>query len=613
MKAFVHNHRFMLLCIAWIWLKTVIVSSLTFNINLHSFMDGVIFAVSPLAFLLVVFGIGIVFRPKLQWKYYFFICALLTGILYANTVYYREFSDIITLPMLSMGVNVADLSTSIFELIAWYDIFFFVDIVLIGCFLFRKPHWLTVTQTKFSQSKSKFAVIAIAVLTITGLTRLDDNFQGWSHSFNREHLVQSIGLYNFYVYDAFLHTQTKAQTVFADGDEWTEIERHLEANRSEANEDLFGIGKDMNVIVVSLESFQSFVINETVNGEEITPFLNELIKDSFYFDNFYYQTGQGKTSDAEFLINNSLYPLGRGAVFHSNYDNDFNGLPEILHNNGYYAAAFHANDKTFYNRDVFYENLGYDRYFSYDDYEVNDENSVGWGLKDIDWIEQSMDYVADLPKPFFGTFITLTNHFPYELEEEDQLIQPFDSDSDIVNRYFPTVRYTDEAMRLLVDQLKEQGIYENTILVMYGDHYGIAESHYKELEKYLGKEITPFEAIKLNRVPLIIHIPGMEGQTMNTVSGQIDVMPTLLNILGIADEDYTMFGSDLFAKDRDDYAVLRNGTVITDTMIFSNEICYNAVTGEETDMEQCASIRDRGDWDLYYSDKIIYSDLFRFR
>ncbi|PIB65619.1 hypothetical protein AOA60_03020, partial [Pseudomonas sp. 2822-17] len=82
-------------------------------------------------------------------------------------------------------------------------------------------------------------------------------------------------------------------------------------------DEMFGVAKDMNVVVVSLESVESFVIGETMNGEEITPFLNELIEDSFYFENFYYQTGQGKTSDAEFLINNSSYPLGRGAVFHT--------------------------------------------------------------------------------------------------------------------------------------------------------------------------------------------------------------------------------------------------------------------------------------------------------
>ncbi len=72
-----------------------------------------------------------------------------------------------------------------------------------------------------------------------------------------------------------------------------------------------------------MESTQSFVINKKINGKEITPFLNEFIKDSFYFDNFYHQTGQGKTSDAEFIVENSLYPLDIGSVFFTHATNEY--------------------------------------------------------------------------------------------------------------------------------------------------------------------------------------------------------------------------------------------------------------------------------------------------
>ena len=125
-----------------------------------------------------------------------------------------------------------------------------------------------------------------------------------------------------------------------------------------------------------------------VNGQEITPFLNDFIKDSFYFENFYHQTEQGKTSDSEFLLDNSLYPLNRGAVFFTHSGNEFNATPEILKDYGYYTATLHANSKSFWNRDIMYDSFGYDRYYSLTDYEVTDENSVGWGMKDIDFFEQ---------------------------------------------------------------------------------------------------------------------------------------------------------------------------------------------------------------------------------
>ncbi len=110
----------------------------------------------------------------------------------------------------------------------------------------------------------------------------------------------------------------------------------------------FMVWQKAKMIVVSLESTQSFVINKTVNGEEITPFLNQFIKESYYFNNFYHQTGQGKTSDSEFIIENSLYPLGRGAVFFTHAQNEYKAIPEILTEKGYNTATFHANNKSFW-------------------------------------------------------------------------------------------------------------------------------------------------------------------------------------------------------------------------------------------------------------------------
>lgn len=136
-----------------------------------------------------------------------------------------------------------------------------------------------------------------------------------TRTFDREILVKNIGTYHYHLYDAILQTKSSAQRALADGSELSEIENYVRANQKEVNDELYGLAKGKNVILISLESTQSFVINKTVNGEEITPFLNQFIKDSYYFNNFYHQTGQGKTSDSEFIIENSLYPLGRGAVF----------------------------------------------------------------------------------------------------------------------------------------------------------------------------------------------------------------------------------------------------------------------------------------------------------
>jgi phosphoglycerol transferase MdoB-like AlkP superfamily enzyme len=311
-------------------------------------------------------------------------------------------------------------------------------------------------------------------------------------------------------------------------------------------------------------------------------------------------------------VDNSLYPLSRGAVFFTHSGNEYNATPAILKDKGYFTAALHANNKSFWNRDIMYQSFGYDRFYSLPDYQVSKENSVGWGLKDIDFFEQSVQHLKEMPKPFYAKFITLTNHFPFDLEEEDQFIQPYNSADKTVNNYFPTVRYQDEALKNFIQRLKEEGLYEDSIIILYGDHYGISENHNEAMGQFLGKEVTPFVSTQLQKVPLIIHIPGQEGRTISKVSGQIDLKPTILHMLGIDTKGSIEFGADLFARDKMDFTVLRDGSFVTKKYVYTRDICYDKETEQPTDKNACEPYLAKAKNELQYSDKIIYGDLLRF-
>ena len=136
-----------------------------------------------------------------------------------------------------------------------------------------------------------------------------------------------------------------------------------------------------------------------------------------------------------------------------------------------------------------YPALGYDRYFNLNDYVGTEQMSVGWGLKDKEFFEQSIPKLKSLPQPFYTKFITLTNHFPFLLNPEDQYVDEFNSESGVVNRYFPTVRYTDEALKQFIKQLKAEGLYDNSVIVIYGDHYGISENHNAAMAQFLEKTL----------------------------------------------------------------------------------------------------------------------------
>lgn len=606
---------FLLLATFFMWIKTYVVYKTSFDIKIENFTQEFILFINPLNFLLLVFGIGLFMNEKNRNRWVIGTSVIMTIVLLANVVFYRFYNDFLTIPVLFQASNMGDLGSSITELLQPVDFLMFVDIAIL-IWLSRKPVFKKSEKLMRKEKTAYFLMVAAVFFINLGISETERP-QLLTRSFDREMLVKNIGLYNFHIYDSLLQSKTSAQRALADSNNLVEIENYLNANRKEPNKDMHGIAKGRNVIIVSMESFQNFVINNKVNGQEITPFLNDFIKQSYYFDNFYHQTGQGKTSDSEFLLENSLYPLGRGSVFFTNANNEYNATPEILKNYGYYTAVFHANNRTFWNRDVMYNSLGYERFFDIKSYDVNEENSVGWGLKDIPFFEQSVELLKNVPQPFYTKYITLTNHFPFELDENDKFIEEFHSDDEVVNHYFTTVRYTDEALKVFIEKLKEAGLYDNSIIILYGDHYGISENHNKAMAQFFGKdEITPFDTIQLQRVPLIIHIPGVTDKhpkVFHQVAGQIDLKPTILNMLGVDTKNDIEFGTDVFSNDRLPFVVLRDGSFVTDKYVYTRGTCYDKGTGEPAqDQKACEPYMEKAKNELNYSDEIIYGDLLRF-
>lgn len=597
--------------VAVLWLKTYIAYKTSFDIKIENFKQELILLINPLSFLMFVLGFGLFLKKKNQVRYVVISSFIISAILFANVVFYRFFNDFLTVPVLFQTSNMSDLGSSVSELLNLTDLLYFADFIILAIIMMFRPQALVYREHSQKNRRAFFlAAVAIAFFNL-GLAETERP-QLLTRTFDREMLVKNIGTYNYHIYDVFLQSKSSAQRALADGSELADIGNYARASYVAPADDMFGIAKGKNVILISMESTQNFVINEKVNGQEITPFLNDFIKESYYFNNFYHQTAQGKTSDSEFLVDNSLYPLSRGAVFFTHSGNKFAAAPEILNQNGYYTASLHANNKSFWNRDIMYDSFGYQRFYSLPDYEVTETNSVGWGMKDIDFFEQSIQHLKEMPEPYYAKFITLTNHFPFELGEEDQFIEPYTSGNKTVDNYFPTVRYTDEAIKNFIQKLKDEGIYEDSIIILYGDHYGISENHNKAMGEFLGTEVTPFVSTQLQRVPLIIHIPGQEGKTISKVSGQIDIKPTILHLLGIDTRDDIDFGSDLFANDRQEFTVLRDGSFITKDYIYTRDTCYSKETAEPADAAACEPYIEKAKNELEYSDKIIYGDLLRF-
>ena len=605
------NQKLMFIASFMTWLQTYIVYKFFFRLSLVSLGEEILIVINSIGPILLIYGSIYFLKPSKRSFAIIGVSALFSVIMIANTLFYKFYDDIMTLPILLQMDNTGGLGSSVMNLIDFKVLFLVMNLPILMVANRRLKD--STKGTPYLYKKYFISMIGAYLLTF-GLSYLS-GLPMFNVPYNREVMIKTLGIYQYGLYDIYLSLTTPIDYALAENNEFIEVSNYVKSNQINPNSELFGVAKDQNIIVISLESLQEFAINLEVNGEEVTPFLNQFIQECYYFDNFYQQTSQGKTSDAEFITENSLYAADRGSAFYAKSQNQYESLASIFKGQGYYTAVFHANEKEFWNRETMYEALGFDHFFDESAFLVNEENSFGWGLTDEAFFEQTLDYLKGLPQPFYAKLLTLTNHYPFEIPEQYQYISPGETNNEIVNHYITTVRYLDEALKSFITNLKESGLYDNTIIVMYGDHYGLSESYYEDLAILLQEEeITLNRHLDLQRVPFIIHLPNQEeGEVVSTVSGQIDMKPTLLNLVGLPVNAYINFGQDLFAADRRELIVLRDGSFIGSEYRYADSTCLRSDSGELVDQSFCESLEKVAVQDLYYSDLILNKDLLRFQ
>ncbi|HEY4600898.1 MAG TPA: LTA synthase family protein [Cerasibacillus sp.] len=605
-----------------LWLKSYIIYVIEFNLDINNGIQSFLLFINPISSVLIFLGIALFARGKKAGIWIIVIDFLMSLFLYANVVFYRFNNDYITLPTLTQTSNFGSIGGSIISLIEWYDIFYSIDLILLVIlFIKTKHHW---SGERLQLRKPVLVLMAGAIAFSVNLSMAEaDRPQLLKRTFDRNYIVKYLGAYNFAIYDAIQNIKSSSQRVLADSNDIVEIADYTKDKFAEPNKELFGVAKGKNIIKIHLESFQSFLIDYELHGEEVTPFLNSLVhnkEEGFtYFDNFFHQTEQGKTADAEFILDNSLYGLPQGAAFVTKGNNTYQALPAILNQRqDYTSAVLHGDYKSFWNRDEVYKQFGIDYYFDASYYDMNDDNVINYGLKDKPFFEESIPMLQKLDesdKPFYAHLVTLTHHHPYLIDEEEASILPAETGDSSVDRYFQTARYLDESLEQFFNDLKEAGLYEDSVIFLYGDHYGISENHNRAMSELLEKEITPFESANLQRVPFLIRIPGVESQgTNHRYSGQMDVMPTLLHLLGIRADDYIQFGTDMFSKDHKQFVPFRRGDFITPDYTYVSGSYYDNETGEviEEATEEMEEMKRLIEEELRLSDKLVYGDLLRF-
>lgn len=608
---------FFLLTVFTITLKTYFSYYVDFSLGVKGLVQNLILLMNPYSLIALVLSVFLFFKGKKAFWFIFIGGFLLTFLLYANVVYFRFFSDFLTFSTLNQAGNVESMGGAVSASFKWYDFVYFIDTIIYLAILIFKRKWLD--NRAFSK---KFVPVVMATSVALFFLNLafaeTDRPELLTRTFDHKYLVKYLGPYNFTVYDGVKTIENNQQKALASEDDLTKVLNYTKQKRTEPNPEYYGAAKKKNIIKIHLESFQTFLINKKVNGKEVTPFLNKLSsgnQDFTYFPNFFHQTGQGKTSDSEFTMDNSLYGLPQGSAYSLKGDNTYQSLPAILdQKQGYTSNVMHGDYKTFWNRDQVYKHFGIDNFYDATYYDMSDDNIVNLGLKDKPFFKASADYQSKMKKPFYSHLITLTNHYPFTLDEEDASIDKPNTGDSTVDGYIQTAHYLDQALEEYITDLKKKGLYDNSVIMIYGDHYGISENHNNAMEKLLGEKITPAKFTDLNRTGFWLKVPGKSGGINKEYAGQMDVMPTLLHLVGIDSKNYLMFGSDMFSKQHNNVVPFRNGDFITEDYKYVNGKIYSnkdneLLTEKPKDFDKNKKQVEK---DLEMSDSVLNGDLFRF-
>lgn len=615
------------------WVKTCIAYFVDFNLNMENIFQYFILIINPIATTLLLFSAALyVKNPKKSYIVLLIISFLTTLLLYSNIIYYREFTDFITVnTMLGAGKVSSGLGKSTIKMMRPYDIIYWIDIIGLSLALIFKKIKI---DTRPIKARGALAVTSFAVfLFAVNLTLAEaDRPELLKRTFSRDHIVKYLGMNAFTVYDGVQTYNASQRRAQASENDLVSVQEYAKDHYAKPNEELFGMAKGRNVIYIHLESFQQFLIDYKLKDEngvehEVTPFINQLYhsNETFSFDNVFHQVGSGKTSDSETLLENSFFGLGQGPLFSQLGDkNTFQAAANILNQEAdYTSAVFHGNGGSFWNRNETYKHLGYDYFFDGSYYDVNESNSFQYGLHDKPFMSQSAQYLEHLQQPFYTKFISVSNHYPYSPLKGDEGGFPMANTPDAtINGYFATANYLDKSIEEFFNYLKETGVYDNSMIILYGDHYGISNSRNKYLADLLDKskdDWGDFDDAQLQRVPLMYHIPGQtKGKVSHTYGGQVDMLPTLLHLLGIDNSKYIQLGQDMFSSEKDQIVAFRNGSFMTPKYTVVGQAVYLNETGElleELTPEQTTEIedlREKVTTQLNSSDALTNGDLLRF-
>ncbi|SDB38339.1 Phosphoglycerol transferase MdoB [Ruminococcaceae bacterium FB2012] len=601
---------------------TFVVTSVVNSFLLRAFTVGFNYSfikpvLADIAVVLFFALFGYCFRPKRRFPYFLVLNILFTVLTIGNCIYFTNYKSFLSISLISTASQLGGVMGAVTNLLEVKQFVFLWSIIAqITVYVLikkKKPDYFDEIEKLGVGRKYAISTLAAALGTggIFAATLTGTDVSRLAKQWNREYVLGTFGQYTYQISDTVSSLHAKMNMWLGyDENKQAFTEFYTEKTDSvvtEGKNEYSDIFKGKNVIVIHAESIQQFTLDTFINGEPLTPNLRKLAGESLYFSNFYAQESVGTSSDSEFTFSSSLMPASSGTVAINYWDRDYTTTQSMLGDRGYYVFSMHGNNGSYWNRLNLHKSLGYDRLFNYTDDFVIDE-TIGLGLSDKSFFRQAIPKIKEISrehKNFYGTLIMLTNHTPFtdiervsnyqvdfkyrrtdpETGVTEQVSAPF-LEGTKLGSYFKSVHYADEAIGQLISDLDSEGLLDNTVIVLYGDHDAKVKEeqfeYYYNYNPFTEEVLTAADEgyipvddfyYNLNRkVPFMIWSKDLkEPKEITKVMGMYDVQPTLGNMFGF--ENSYALGHDIFSipENEENVVIFPNGNFVTDTVYYNNQ------------------------------------------
>lgn len=644
-KIYISNNKLFLIFV----ITSVINATLLRFLTVKNYID-IRPIIADTAVVVILGSFGFLFKPNNRFKYYMVFTILFTAICVINSMYYTNFLSFTSISLLATSLQVVDVADAVvqnvMELKDFSYLWQILALIMANKAIKKIDNDINYDKKEAKKKTIKTSIAGLIIAICFALTLKPVDIGRLTKQWNREYVAMRYGIYFYQLNDVFVSIKPQISPLFGYDKNAKMFREYYDAKDNSVKKNEYtNIFKGKNVIVIHAESIQQFTMNLSFNGKELTPNLNKLASEGLYFSNYYAQESVGTSSDSEFTFNTSLMPASSGTVFISYYDREFVSIPKLLKKEGYYTFSMHGNNGTFWNRNVMHKNLGYDDFYYYNkDFEIDE--TIGLGLSDKSFFRQVVPKIKEINdnnQNFYGTLIMLTNHTPftdienysdYEVDYKYEKVNEETGENEIVSApfmegtklgsYFKSVHYADEAIGQLINDLDSEGLLDNTVIVLYGDHDAkLKKSEYERFYNYdpytdtvLSKDDENYKAVdefdyELNRkVPFIIWSKeGLEHKEITEIMGMYDALPTLGNMFGFS-SPYAL-GHDIFSV-KDNVVVFPDSNWVTDKMYYNNQKGKGKLLdSDEVSIDYIEKYNKIAEEDISISNSIIVYDLIR--